>query len=381
MSNTEQSNLLFAPLNFGNFSVNHRIVMAPLTRFRATKEHIPSEMAIPYYGARAATPGTLIISEATFIDQRAGGLRNVPGIWNDKQIKAWRKITDEVHKRGSIMYLQLWALGRGAYADVVEEEGIQYVSASPVPLQGGPTPREMTIEEIEEYKNLYGQAAENAIAAGFDGVEIHAANGYLLDQFIQDVTNHRTDAFGGSIENRARFPLEVVQTIVDRIGADRTGIRFSPFSTYQEMKMSSPVPQFQYLVEQLASRHPGLSYVHFVEPRVAGYEDMPEDKTESLDFARRIWSTTGRPFLVAGGFTRENALKHMSREGNENDLIAFGRHFISNPDLVERVQKNIPFTPYDRALFYNAESPVGYLDYPTAQEQKAHQRKLNLSLD
>jgi len=376
MSNSESDNLLFAPLNFGNFEVNHRIVLAPLTRYRATKEHVPSEMAVTYYGQRAGTPGTLLLTEATFIDPRASGQRNAPGIWNDAQINAWRKITDEVHGRGSFIYLQLWALGRAAEADVLEEEGQEYVSASAIPLKGGPTPRPLTIEEIEEYKNLYGQAAENAITAGFDGVEIHGANGYLVDQFLQDVSNNRTDAYGGSIENRARFPLKVVQAIADRIGAERTAIRLSPFSDYQDMKMTEPVPQFQYLVEQLAIRHPNLSYVHLIEGRASNGID---NEKESLDFARKAWRKTGRPFLSAGGFQRENALEHMSRAGYENELVVFGRYFISNPDLVERIQKNIPFTPYDRNVFYTPETPKGYIDYQTAQEKRDVQNDLGLA--
>jgi len=380
-SATDESNLLFTPLDFGNFQVNHRIVMAPLTRIRASKEHVPTQLAVDYYSQRASAPGTFIISEATFIDAKAGGIGNVPGIWNDTQIKAWRKISDEVHKRGSFMYLQIYALGRGAESENVEEEDIEYVSASSIPLKDGAVPRALTLEEIQEYKDLYGQAAENGIAAGFDGIEIHAANGYLLDQFIQDVTNNRTDKYGGSIENRARFPLEVVQTVVDRIGAERTAIRFSPFSTYLDMKMAHPEPQYQYIVEQLAARHPKLSYIHFVEPRISGYDDVPENEKESLDFARDAWRKTGRPFISAGGFKRQDALEHLSRKGHENELVAFGRYFISNPDLVERIKRNIPFTPYQRSLFYKAEAADGYIDYLTAEEQKLEQKLLGLSLN
>ncbi|CAE7207923.1 unnamed protein product, partial [Rhizoctonia solani] len=212
---TAASNKLFTPLQLGDLVLSHRVVMAPLTRFRADDNHVHTDLAVEYYAQRAEVPGTLLITEATFISPEAGGFDHIPGVWSDEQIAAWKKVTDAVHERRSYIYLQLWALGRAADPKVLAREGLPYVSSSPTPMEeGGPVPRELSKDEIKNYVDTYVKAAKNAVfKAGFDGVEIHSANGYLLDQFLQDVCNKRTDEYGGSIENRARFTLEVADAV------------------------------------------------------------------------------------------------------------------------------------------------------------------------
>ncbi|KAJ7115106.1 hypothetical protein C8R43DRAFT_1038984 [Mycena crocata] len=358
---------LFEPIKVGTTELKHRIVLAPLTRFKASTEHVPYlPLVAEYYGQRASMPGTLLITEATFIAQRAGGYQHIPGIWSPEQIAAWKVVTDNVHAKGSFVFMQLWALGRAADAEQLKKEdpSFPYVSASDVPLAGhGAPPRPLTVEEIKDYVGLYAQAAKNAIEAGFDGVEIHGANGYLLDQFIQDVSNKRTDQYGGSIENRARFPLEVVDAVATAIGAEKTAIRFSPWSPFQEMGMTDPIPTFSYAISQIAARHPTLAYLHLVEPRINGNATRTEvGAHESNDALRALWAP--RPLISAGGFTRQGALE----KAEQGDLVAFGRLFISNPDLPVRLQKDIPLAAYERSTFYliGENSPRGYTDQPAA---------------
>ncbi|KAH9945536.1 hypothetical protein B0H21DRAFT_822999 [Amylocystis lapponica] len=358
---------LFQPIKVGTAELGHRVVYPPLTRLRADAAHVPGELGIEHYAQRASTPGTLLITEATFIAPQAGGYANVPGIWNDAQIAAWKRITDAVHAKGSYIYMQLWAIGRAAdpVQLAAEDPSFPYISASDVQLSEKPKPpRPLTIPEIAEYVRLYAAAARNAVlGAGCDGVEIHGAHGYLPDQFLQDVSNRRTDAYGGSIENRARFALEVVAAVVQAVGAARTGIRLSPFSEWQDMRMADPVPTFTYFVAQLAARHPDLAYVHVVEPRVQGPLDRVAWEGESNDFLREIWAP--RPFISAGGYDRVSALAAAEEKG---DLVAIGRFFISNPDLPVRLRKDIPLTKYDRSKFYvvGSDEAAGYIDYPFA---------------
>jgi len=291
----------------------------------------------------------------------------VPGIWNAAQIAGWKKVTDEVHKKGSSIFVQLWALGRASSEATLKKElgpDAKVVSASNIPFEGGATPTPLTEDEIWEYVGLYKQAALNAVEAGFDGVEIHGANGYLVDQFLQDVSNQRTDQWGGSVENRARFGLEVSKAVVGAIGAERTGIRMSPFSTFQGMKMKDPVPQFSYYVEELKKLK--LAYIHVVESRIAGNADVPQ--TETIDFLVDIWGKTS-PVLLAGGFNQDSAYKTVDEEHKDSDVvIVFGRYFISNPDLVFRVKEKIPFADYDRSTFYLKKQERGYTDYPFSKE-------------
>ncbi|KAF7347195.1 putative inactive dehydrogenase EasA [Mycena venus] len=360
------SSKLFQPTIVGDIELGHRVVFAPTTRFRADAAHAPLPHVAEYYGQRASQPGSLLISEATFIAPRAGGYKHAPGIWSDEQISAWKAVTDTVHAKGSYMYLQLWALGRAADADTLAEDGLPFVSASDVPVQGGPAPRPLTVEEIQEYIELYATAASNAVhKAGFDGVEIHSANGYLLDQFLHDRSNIRTDAYGGSIENRTRFPLEVVDAVVKAVGQKKTALRVSPWGTVLDMQFADhdPKPTYTHLVTQLRNRFPELAYLHVVEPRVDGAETVAIKDGYSNDFIRAIWGN--RPLISAGGYTRETAIAAAEDKG---DLIAFGRGYIANPDLPYRLLHGIALSVGNRALYYAPGSvdPKGYTDYPFA---------------
>lgn len=269
---------LFSPIKVGDITLKHRVVLAPLTRYRNTLEHVPTDLSVEYYSQRASTPGTLLITEATAVAARAGGYKNIPHLETAEQVEGWKKVcillvaepvddvltysqvTDAVHAKGSYIFAQLWSLGRAADPEIIKEYGYDYVSASDFPLEDRPAPRPLRTEgefgstniciyqsidnqnastEVKEFVKLYAKAAANAIEAGFDGVEIHAANGYLVDQFIQDVSNNRIDEYGGSIENRARFALEIIDAIVKRLGtAKKVGIRFSPWSTFQSTSSS-----------------------------------------------------------------------------------------------------------------------------------------------
>jgi len=236
------SSKLFKPLKVGNVEIQNRVVLAPLTRCRASDEHVPLPFVADYYAQRGSFPGTLLITEATFIAAKAAGSRNVPCIWNEAQIQGWKHVTDAVHKKGSFIFMQQWALGRSASDEVLKEElgpdaGVK--SSSDIPIAGKDTPTPLTEAEIEEYFELSAQAAKNAIAAGFDGVEIHGANGFLVDQFTQDTANKRTDKWGGSVENRARFGIEVAKAVVNAIGAERTAIRLSPYVRMNDMYSKS----------------------------------------------------------------------------------------------------------------------------------------------
>ncbi|KAA1472714.1 NADH:flavin oxidoreductase/NADH oxidase [Dentipellis sp. KUC8613] len=356
---------LFQPYKLGDLQLAHRVVMAPLTRYRADDAHVHGDLAVEYYSQRASTPGTLLITEATFIAPQAGGADNVPGVWSDAQIAGWKRVTDAVHAKGSFIYLQLWALGRAADPSQLKRENPAYdlVSASDVPMAGGGTPRPLTQAEIKEYVQLYATAADNAVhKAGFDGVEIHNANGYLLDQFIQDETNKRTDEYGGSVEGRARFTLEVAETVSKAVGQKRTGIRFSPWSTFQDMGMKDPKPTFAYVTTQIRDRLPEFAYIHVVEPVIKGDSDAASGVSaqESNQFLRDIWPRD-RAFLTAGGYKRQNGIEAAEKW---DALVVFGRNFLANPDFPLRLQKDLQLNKYNRETFYIHKSPVGYIDYP-----------------
>ncbi|KAA1467032.1 FMN-linked oxidoreductase [Dentipellis sp. KUC8613] len=365
------SSKLFQPLQVGDITLQNRIVMAPLTRHRANDAHEPQDVALEYYTQRASVPGTLLITEATFIAAEAGGFPNVPGIWTPTQISQWKKIVDAVHAKGSFIYLQLWAIGRLADPEVLAREGGHpYVSSGSVnigdqrPEWGDvrPDPRPLTIPEIKKYVQLYATAAKNAVeGAGFDGVEVHGAHGYLIDQFSQPSINNRTDEYGGSVENRIRFGLEVVEAVVAAVGQKKTGLRVSPWSPWQVTKrMDDPMPTFTEFVRRVHDAYPDFAYLHVVEPRING-EEFQKVSVESNEPLRQIWKP--KPFIVAGGFSREEAM----RAADERDvLVGFGRYFISNPDLPRRLQHDYPLRKYDRKTFYTPgpQAVEGYIDYP-----------------
>lgn len=366
------SSNLFKPLKLGRGVLSNRIALAPLTRLRCTTGHVPIQPLVSeYYAQRACVPGTLLISEATLIAPQAAGYADAPGIWSDAQIDSWKKVTAAVHANKCVIYMQLWALGRAATLDGAKKElgdSAKVVSASDIPIQGRDTPVPLTEDEIWEYAGLYAQAARNAVAAGFDGIELHGANGYLIDQFLQDVSNKRTDQWGGSVENRARFAIEVTRAVAAAIGADRTGIRLSPFSTFQGMKMADPHPQFSYVTKELKKLD--LAYLHLVEPRITGAADIVGEipASENLDFLVDIWDNQS-PVLLAGGYRPDSAVAAADVTYPDKDVvIVFGRYFISNPDLVFRVEKGIAFEPYERDKFYIPGSVEGYTTYPFSPE-------------
>jgi NADPH2 dehydrogenase len=288
---------LFKPLKIGNVEVKHRIGMPSLTRQRATNDRVPTPLMKEYYGQRASTPGTLIITEGTLVSPSAGGgFANGPGIWSQDQVTAWRAITDEAHNKGCFIFCQLFAMGRAADVEVAKSEGISIIAPSALPMdENSPVPQAMTIQEIKQTVRDFAKASENAIRAGFDGVECHIANGYLLDQFIQDVSNKRDDQYGGSVENRSRFPNEVMKAMADAVGPEAVGLRLSPWSPFQGMRMEDPIPQFTDIINKASQLN--LAYLHLVESRMSGAEDC--EGNDRLDFAYKLWRG---PILVAGGY-------------------------------------------------------------------------------
>ncbi|PGH30964.1 NADPH2 dehydrogenase [[Emmonsia] crescens] len=359
---------LQSPIQVGNITLQHRIVLAPLTRYRADDNHVPLPFVKDYYAQRASIPGTLLITEGTFISPRAGGFNNVPGIYNDVQIKAWKEVTDAVHAKGCFIFCQLWALGRAANPQVLAADGYPVVSSSNLPIsEKNPVPEPLDEKGIQMFIQDYVQAAKNAIQAGFDGVEIHGANGYLCDQFLQDTCNNRNDRWGGSIENRSRFGIEVATAIVAAIGSEKTAYRVSPWSPFQGMGMTDPRPQFTHLAQNLAKIR--LAYLHVVESRINGSQSF-EGTHESTDFLVDAFGNSGA-VILAGGFSPESATETIANHKDPRIAIAFGRYFIPNPDLPFRILNHIDLTPYNRSTFYNPKSTVGYIDYPNSSQYDA----------
>lgn len=359
---------LFTPLKVGDVQLAHRISMAPLTRFRNDDDHSPNNLVKEYYEQRASVPGTLLVSEATLISPRAGSYNNVPGIWTKEHIAGWKAVTDAVHAKKSFIFLQLWHLGRTA--DPKASAGQEMVSSSAVPVaDGATTPKEMTEDDIRQTIEDYATAAKNAIEAGFDGVEIHGANGYLIDQFLQDTCNKRTDGWGGSVEKRARFALEVTRAVVEAVGASRTAIRLSPYSDFQGMLMADPDTTFGHVVDQLKPL--GLAYLHLVEARISGNIEADCGGQRSVDWLVRRYAGGG-PVMIAGGFTAESAKKAADEHYKDLDvIISFGRLFIPNPDLVFRIEKGLPLEKPNRDTFYVPKSPKGYTDFSFSSEFQA----------
>ncbi|TYJ56447.1 hypothetical protein B9479_002850 [Cryptococcus floricola] len=353
---------LFQPIKVGNDELKHRIVMAPLTRLRASlKTAIPSDWAIDYYTQRASEGG-LVITEATFIAEELKGYDYVPGIYSPEQIAKWKKITDGVHSKGGKIALQLWVLGRVADPKVIPtvwSVGTKK-DLSPSPHSAKPEDKVLTPakeEDLERFVGYYVQAAKNAVEAGFDYVE------------LQTNSNDRTDQYGGSLENRIRFPLRVINAVSNAVGPQRVGIRISPFSEFQGMRMEKPLETFVPYVEALAKAQPDLAYVHSVEGRGLG---TPEDEwyvQDDLDPVRQavLAKSNGTKFFAAGGFSRDSAIEHA--EKYPDDLVTFGRHFISNPDLVERIRNNWPFRKYERPTFYT-QTAEGYIDWEDYSPEK-----------
>jgi NADPH2 dehydrogenase len=369
---------LFKPLKVGNFELQHRIVLPPLTRNRNDNNHTPLPLMVKYYADRASTPGTLIISEATAISHLEEGQRNTPGFVSDSQVAAWSKIIDAVHAKGSFYFQQIWGLGRASTPAYMAERGMKYRSSSAVAMKGADaTPEEMTEEEILDIIQSFVDTAKRVVTAGGDGVEIHAAHGYLLDQFISDAVNHRQDKWGGSIENRSRLFLEVVKAVVAAIGAERVAMRFSPYASFQDAEKSDIEGQYIYIIQELKKMNVPFAYMSLVEATgdpaaiVLGAQEVNKGKT--LDFILEAWDNQS-PVLVAGGYEPNSAAWAIEEHYQKwNVLVAFGRHFLANPDMVFRVQNGIELNKYNRSTFYKTMSEEGYNDYPFSKEFLATQ--------
>jgi len=366
MTKTTNNSILFNPLHVGSCELEHRLIMAPTTRYRADESNTQLPFVKEYYGQRASVPGTLLISEANDISAPATGYAHVPGIWCAKHIQAWKDIVDRVHSKRSFIFCQLWATGRAAEPDVLEAKGLELVSSSAVALEDGPTPRALADAEIYQYINDFAQAARNAMVAGFDGVEIHGANGYLIDQFTQASCNQRSDQWGGSIPNRSRFLIEVTRAVVAAIGAPRVGVKLSPWSQYLGMGiMDDLVPQFEYLISEL--KECDIAYLHLANSRWLDEENAHPDPHHKAFV--KAWGTE-KPVILAGGYDAESAKQLVEElyKGYDNVAVAFGRFFISNPDLAFRVKEGIQLQGYDRSSFYTTLSAKGYLDYRFSPE-------------
>lgn len=359
-------NTLLSPLSIGRYILSHRVVLAPLTRCRALN-YVPQAAHVDYYSQRS-TPSGLLVTEAVAVAQEAIGFPHSPGIFNDAQIEAWKKVVSAVHKRGGIIFCQLWHVGRASHTFYQPNSSAPVSSTNnPVPSpwtirmpdnqppQHFSCPRALTATEIPKVVEQFRQAARNALVAGFDGVEIHAAHGYLIDQFFKDGVNDRSDEYGGSIENRCRFGLQVISAIVHEIGADRTSVRISPVIDHVGAADTNPRALGLYLVEQLNSFK--LAYLHLTEPRYTS-QGVTETTENCMDFIRAYNGVV----MSSGGYTRESGMEAI-RSGYA-DLVAYGRLFISNPDLPIRFAFNTSLNEYDRSTFYTHDQVKGYTNYP-----------------
>ena len=358
---------LFSPVEMGPLVLRNRIVMAPLTRSRAGPGNVPNQLNALYYAQRASAG--LIISEATQISPEGQGYVSTPGIHSVEQIEGWKCVTKAVHIAGGPIVLQLWHVGRISHPSF-QPRGAAPVAPSAIRPKGQaftekgfepiPTPRALETSEIPDIVDQYVRAARNALAAGFDGVEVHAANGYLIDQFLRDQTNKRTDRYGGSIENRSRFLLEVVDAVRAAIGAERMGVRISPQNGQNDIADSNPQALFNYVAEQLSGK--GLAYLHIIQGDTSGVPVPPFDYKN----LKRLF---GGLVIANNGFDKARANKAIS-EGRA-DLIAFGKPFIANPDLVIRLFLDAPLMPVHRETLYGG-SEQGYTDYPILRGVAAH---------
>jgi N-ethylmaleimide reductase len=355
------SSKLFEPFKLGSITLANRLVMAPLTRNRALEGLVPNPLAVEYYGQRA-TAG-LLVSEATQVSQQGQGYQDTPGIYSKEQVAGWRGVTDRVHAKGGRIFLQLWHVGRISHTSLQPNGGAPVapsaIRAKTKTFVNGTfadvsEPRTLELAELPGIIDNFKQGASNAMAAGFDGVEVHGANGYLLDQFAKDGTNKRTDAYGGSIENRARLMLEVTKAVTAEVGAERTGIRISPVTPANDVSDSNPQPLFDYIVDHLNALK--LVYIHVIEGATGGRRDIAPFDYHSL---RNRFKGA---YIANNGYDFELANKVLS--ANDADLIAFGKLFISNPDLVERFRRGAPLNDFDKATFYGGGAK-GYTDYPS----------------
>jgi N-ethylmaleimide reductase len=361
---------LLTPVTIGRYELPNRLVMAPLTRNRASEGNVPTELNATYYAQRASAG--LIVTEASQISPQGIGYPATPGIHSAEQVEGWKKVAQAVHDKGGRIFLQLWHVGRISHPSL-QPNGELPVAPSAIAPQGMAstytgeqpfvTPRALELSEIPGIVEDYRNGAENALTAGFDGVEVHGANGYLIDQFLQDGSNQRTDEYGGSIENRARLLMEVLEAVIGVWGSDRVGLRLSPTGTFNDMHDSDPAALFSYVVKELNQFN--LAYLHLIEPRWENPEVRDKSKDLGAHFFRSIYE--GK-IVSAGGYTRETG--NAVLEAGDADLIAYGRWFISNPDLPKRFELNADLNPYDRNTFYGGDGK-GYTDYPVLERRTA----------
>jgi N-ethylmaleimide reductase len=364
---------LFDPVRVGSMALANRVVMAPLTRNRA-KGQLPQPLAVTYYTQRAdpVTGAGLIITEATPISPTAHGYADTPGIHTPEQVAAWRKVTDAVHGAGGKIVVQLWHVGRVSHSDLLPG-GQPPVAPSAIAAKtktylikdgvgafvATSEPRALALDELPGIVEDFRRAARNAIDAGFDGIEVHAANGYLLDQFLKTGANTRTDAYGGAIENRARLLLEVMQAVTGEIGGERCGVRLSPVTPANDITDAAPQPLFDYVLRQLAPM--GLAYLHIIEGSTGGPRELPDRPFDYAALKAAYGAAGGHgAWMVNNGYDKalaENALQHGA------DLIAFGKAFIANPDLTRRLRENAALNEANRSTFYGGDA-AGYTDYP-----------------
>ncbi|SCZ84653.1 N-ethylmaleimide reductase [Nitrosomonas mobilis] len=359
----QNDEVLFTPIRVGAIELPSRVIMAPLTRNRAGADNVPTDLMAKYYAQRA-TAG-LIISEATQICPEGQGYSATPGIHSSEQIAGWKRITAAVHAKGGRIVLQLWHVGRISHTSL-QPNGQAPVAPSAIRANaqvfaaGGfvdvSMPRALALSEIPTLVETYRQAANNAKEAGFDGVEIHAANGYLLDQFLRDRTNQRNDAYGGNIENRIRLLSEVCEAAADAIGADRVGVRLSPLTSFGDIADSNPQTLFNRVVARLAELE--IAFVHVIEGETGG-----ERNPQPFDYAAMRGSFPGT-WIVNNGYDRTMAIDAVA--GNQADAVAFGRSFIANPDLPRRLRENTVLNLPDPATFYGGDAH-GYTDYPALE--------------
>jgi N-ethylmaleimide reductase len=362
---------LFDPIQLGAIRAKNRVFMAPLTRGRGTRAHVPTEVMIDYYRQRASAG--LIITEATGISQQGLGWAYAPGIWSDEQVEAWKPIVAAVHEAGGTIVSQLWHMGRLVHSDFLGGEPPVSASATTAPgsvrtypaeesgeIKRPYTPaRPLRTDEIPGILDDYARAAQNAIRAGFDGVQVHAANGYLIDQFLRDNSNFRDDEYGGSIDNRTRLLREVTQRVADTIGADRTGVRLSPNGESQGVNDSSPHALFEAAAAVLEDV--GVAFLEMREPRPGGTRGLPE-----VDPVHPVMRKAYTGVLALNsdyGFEDAQAIL----DSGEADAIAYGRTFLANPDLPRRLRDGLPLNPQREELFYIG-GPEGYTDYPSWEE-------------
>jgi N-ethylmaleimide reductase len=357
-------------VNIGPITLPHRIVLAPMTRLRSDQPgDIPSDMMAEFYGQRATDKG-LLITDATTVSIQGRGYLGAPGIYTDQQVKGWKKVTNAVHAKSGNIFLQIWHVGRQSHVDMTG--GLAPVAPSAVQFdqvvitKDGWVPvspnRALEIDEIPGIIEEFRMGAVRAKAAGFDGVEVHGANGYLIDQFLQDGTNKRTDIYGGSFENRARLLTEILDAVIPVWGDGRVGVRLSPSGSWASMSDSDPEGLFGYVAEQL-NNYP-LAYLHIVEPRIVGNEAPVEGISPvASETLRKIYHGN---LLANGGFEPETAKEVV--DNGDADLISFGRHFAANPDLPTRIKYNLPLNKYDRDYFWGGDRR-GYTDYPFYEDQ------------